>query len=505
MLRDFIYKHRTFSNAQWALPADVLDQLEAILVRIAPDDPVERHRWLFETWLPDVPSGEGNIERRQQIVEELRRKATQEILAKEGLQGLVRLGTTSQFSGLVAYAAVALMQELDDVRGFLEQAIAAGEDGLSLASHISGRAQQLYGETWCKRVCQEAQTRGWSPAVTAALLLWWPDGRATWEEVTRLGEEVKAEYWHRKHVGMLDGSPEDNTYQIDQLIEAGRAAEVFHRTALHGEGVPSDTMVRVFDATFDALRKAQTAEEVHRLGLSSYDVSQFLDQLRQRTDMPREELARREYQALPLLGLLDARGLTIHAFMAEDPNFFVDILCNVYLPAHRDQSTEAHPTAEERARAQAAYTLLKGMDRISGRSEGNEIDEAVLLQWIYAVRNKAAERDRAAVADLKIGEVLAHAPHAPEDDGWPHRIVRNVVERLASDEIDQGLIIERYNMRGVYNKAMFEGGAQERDLASRYRAWADISRAHWPRMARVLEAIADGWEADARREDARAE
>jgi hypothetical protein len=66
-------------------------------------------------------------------------------------------------------------------------------------------------------------------------------------------------------------------------------------------------------------------------------------------------------------------------------------------------------------------------------------------------------------------------------------------------------MIERYNMRGVFNKAVYEGGEQERALASQYRGWADISRVHWPGMARVLDEIAEGWEADARREDARAE
>jgi hypothetical protein len=60
-------------------------------------------------------------------------------------------------------------------------------------------------------------------------------------------------------------------------------------------------------------------------------------------------------------------------------------------------------------------------------------------------------------------------------------------------------------MRGIYNKALYEGGDQERALADQYRRWADTSRARWPRMARVLETIAEGWEAYARREDAEAE
>jgi len=505
ILRDFIYEHRTFSDARWALPTAVLDQLDAVLSNLAPSDAVEHNRWLFDEWLPKLPSGEKDAKNRGQACEELRNKAVREILEKEGMQGIVRLGTNCKLPGKVAHAAVPLMMQFSDIRGLIEQAVALGEAGIYLAGQISGRAQQLHGGKWCEFVRKEAKAVAWPPAVTASLMIWWPDSRATWEEVEKLGEEVKAEYWHHKQVLVIEGSPEDQTYHIDRLIEVGRAAEAFDRIALNGKDVPSDVLLRVFDAAFHELRRAETAEEIRQLGLNSYDMRQFLDQLRKRSDIPREELARREYQALPLLGSLNARNLTIHEFMADDPDFFINVLCDVYLPAHRDKNQDIKPTPEEQARAQTAYRLLEGMELIPGQQENNDIDEAVLMRWIDAVRAKAAEVDRAAVADLKIGDILAHASAYPEDGGWPHCVVRNVIEKLAADDIDRGLMIERHNMRGVYSKALYEGGAQERGLAKQYRGWADISRARWPRTARVLEAIAEDWEASARQEDARAE
>jgi len=64
---------------------------------------------------------------------------------------------------------------------------------------------------------------------------------------------------------------------------------------------------------------------------------------------------------------------------------------------------------------------------------------------------------------------------------------------------------ERYNMRGTFSKNLYEGGAQERPLASQYHEWANVARIRWPRVARVLDSIAKGWEEDAEREDNRAE
>jgi len=261
----------------------------------------------------------------------------------------------------------------------------------------------------------------------------------------------------------------------------------------------------LFDATFKELSQTKTKEEILQLGLNSYDMRRYLDELRNRKDLPLGELAQREYLALPILGPLDARGLTIHKFMADDPDFFVDILCDIFLPANRDKSKDIAPTEEEQARASSGYTLLRNMDLIPGLSEDKGIDEEALLQWIDTVRKKAAERDRATMADIKIGEILAHAPPDPEDRGWPHKTIRSVIEILAGDDIDNGLMTERFNMRGVVTKSPYEGGIQERALSDQYRGWADLSRAKWPRMARVLESIAKSYERDAKREDARAE
>ena len=238
VLRNFTAKHRSFSDAHWALPADMLNQLEAILTRLAPDDPVERNRWLFEEWLPDVPSKEEDLERRKQEVEELRRQAVQEILEKKGVQGLIRLGTTCKFPGWVAHAAVPLIKGLGEVRDLIEQTIVAGESGVFFASQISGRAEQLHGEQWRELIRKGAKAGVWSPAVIATLMLWWPDTKATWEEVTALGTEVKAEYWQRKPVRMIEGNTEDQIYQIDQLIEVRRAADSLRPYRIAGRNPP---------------------------------------------------------------------------------------------------------------------------------------------------------------------------------------------------------------------------------------------------------------------------
>ena len=71
---------------------------------------------------------------------------------------------------------------------------------------------------------------------------------------------------------------------------------------------------------------------------------------------------------------------------------------------------------------------------------------------------------------------------------------------MQSVELERGIQVERYNMRGVYSKAVFEGGDKERELAEKYRRYAAIA-VTWPRTSALLAAIAKSWERDAERED----
>lgn len=506
VLREVIYQHRTHSGTHWALPKEVLDALEAHLPKLAPDESAQRNRWLFDDWLPDLPEDTNDRESHERRVQGLREAAVREVLNKEGLSGLVGLATGSRYPGFVAQYAVPLLGGLEATNALIDCAVGeANAERLHFAGQVSGCACKLYGDKWRDLIRAGAENGKWPAEVAATLMLWWPDTRTLWREMDLLDEAISNEFWRRKPIHAIDGSLEDHIYQIDRLIAAGRASQVLDRIAIGDGSIPSETLLRIFDATFDQLHKAETVEEIRQLGLNPHDIRGFLKKIRDRTDIPREEIARREYQALPLLGHINAGGLIIHEIMAESPRFFVDVICDVFLPATRDKDEEPEPTPEAQSRARAAYSLLESMDRIPGKHGEGQIDEAQLREWIQAVRELAEISDRAAVADLQIGEILAQADADPTDGAWPHRAVRNIIESFAADDIRRGINVKRHNMRGAYSKALYEGGQQERTLAAQYRTWAGAARDGWPRMATVLDEIAQDWERQAEREDARAE
>ena len=75
------------------------------------------------------------------------------------------------------------------------------------------------------------------------------------------------------------------------------------------------------------------------------------------------------------------------------------------------------------------------------------------------------------------------------------------MERIASPQIGQGFNIGVLNGRGVTTRAIGEGGAQERELAAKYRRWAEQRAFDYPFVSSILERIASDYDRQAARED----
>src|SRR5262249_25781815 len=161
---------------------------------------------------------------------------------------------------------------------------------------------------------------------------------------------------------------------------------------------------------------------------------------------------------------------------AEDPTFYASLIHDAFKP-HSQEVPE--PTDEQKAKARAAYRLVSEFTAIPGAHEG-QIDAEILSAWVDAVRAITKEDDRSEIADEFIGHLLAYCP--PDPDGtWPHRVVRDLIERVASTHLETGIDIERFNMAGrPHARALYGGGGRERGIAEEFRDWSKKT-AVWPR------------------------
>ena len=73
---------------------------------------------------------------------------------------------------------------------------------------------------------------------------------------------------------------------------------------------------------------------------------------------------------------------------------------------------------------------------------------------------------------------------------------------MASEHLGIGFNVGTHNSRGVVWRA--EGGDQERELAAKYRTWAEKAAIEYPFVSSVLESIASSHDREADREDSEA-
>jgi len=493
-LDKLVRHHRAFPDAEWSLPSHELDQIAEVARAFAPSDPVEAHSWLFAEHLPDM--GEPADPAAQQArVDAARSVAVADELRAEGIDGLIRIAQAVNFPVSVGSAAAAqASSELDDsVVSLLDS------DDNKLANMSSGysfvRARAL-GLGWIRERLKNIAGR---PLAQARLLQVSSELPEAWSILSELGKDVEEAYWKEFATW---GRGHDFKYINETaraLLTFGRPIAALDLLSLYvrqeGSAVSEEIVLEALEQLVS--HTPQHEGEVERL--SSYELESLLDYLRD-SEVPEERLGMLEWQLLPARGF-DARSPVLERRLARNPAFFVDVLSLVY----RSRGDEGEETEVPGHVASNAYRLLSDWKIVPGAMEpGDEVNEEALFSWVEVARQLLAERGRAEVGDVHIGKVLSH--DVGDKDGlWPSRPVRNLIEKIASPELEEGFEVEIYNNRGATVRSLTAGGDQERELAKTFLEKAEPIRDEWPRTAAVLASLARGYERQARREDEEAE
>jgi hypothetical protein len=489
-LRDELNRHRSFSDAAWAIPEPELVRLAAIVEKYSPQDKIEKVRLLFDEWSPKL--GRSLKETQEQQTAE-RKAALRSIYEDQGIDGLLKLASVVKLPHLIAENIPNLLTERDQYRDLLRRSISSSELSRFAAS-LSAVGLRLFGAEWRSEISKLATLDGWTSEMFAHAILIWPDDDSTWDFAQAAGKSVSNAYWSTKQAFHIDGSAETINRASSHYLEVGRSLAAIE--ALH-DRINDLTSSSIF-ALLDAAVLELNAGHENLSNMLSYYLDAIFVVLQSRVDLDRMEIAKREYALLPLIEHED-RPLVLHKLMAQNADLYVQILSDVF---RADDSPPSEVSSQsEIARARAAYSLLMQFKSVPGE-DGGGIDQEIMRNWIDDVRRLATSAKRSEIADAYIGHILAHS--APESGIWPPVPVSVTLEKLKEPTIESGIMTERYNMRGVVTRSLFEGGEQERELARTYRKWLE-ERREYPRTAALLGRIANSWDREAELEDIRAQ
>ncbi|QMU75973.1 hypothetical protein GXW83_09720 [Streptacidiphilus sp. PB12-B1b] len=490
--RELVQQHRKYATAVWALPEEKVLRIEKEFDRFTSEDPTEAFVSMF-SYRPSVPGLDVSDSNYLTAVREKQEEAARSIVSDLGFDGILNLASKCKAPHLLGAAVGAVSADFDEeMLGRLESDKEA-EQRVAF-SYVNSR---FFKEGWPWVSGLSENFTAWPSRRVVHFLLALPPESATFTFAGQCGGEVKKAYWSGFNEYHVE-SDSDRREAVESLLAFGlfeKAISLFWIMKEKGEDFDTDVML-------DTLRRtsfSSTASE--SISNLIYEVKELLVHARGVSGVNRQLLAHVEWKFLPVLkdGQHET-SLILHEELSANPSFFVDLIALIY-PRQDSENSEIKVTGEMRNKANQAYALLKswkGAPRLDGDGEG-----PVLAAWVSEVRTLLLEKKLLRYGDTFIGEVLFHASRSLTE--WPPLQVRQIIENVRSQNIENGFAIAVMNSRGATWRSLDAGGGQERALADKYQQFAQDIGNRWPRTQRLLRKISEHWDQRARQEDHMAE
>ena len=475
------------------------DRARLTYERLEPKAPIARYAWLFAgPWVQasaDEINEELDFEARNKKMNDLRHAAIEEIWSACRLDGvLTMIERGSDPWTLGRYAALCVTDTTSVLRACLGSEVDELKIDRFMRAIIMECADPAKSELlldFSKQVDSEQSKRLWTCA---------PSQEKTWRTLEKLPPEIQDHYWRTIQPGTWISTGAELAEVVERLLAAGRPQAAFVAAKCQWKDVETALLMRLLTAVATG-----SAENQDVLAIERHDVSEALQALDARPGVTVEEMALLEFAFVEALGHSKHGIPNLERLIATSPAFFVHVLsCRFKRSDGGEDPLEWRIDGETRRRTVAvkAYHLLAEITLIPGTKEDCSIDQDDLLRWVKETRQLCLQLGRTTRGDYQIGELLARAPE-DDDAVWPCRAVCAAMEAVATADMESGFATGKYNMRGMFER-IGEGGEMERDLAAKYRRWAQHRRIDYPFAGQVLNRIAESYDEDARYQDGKA-
>lgn len=480
------------------------EKAKKVYAELQPREIVNKYEWLFrEAWINDFEDepeeDETDFGVREQYLKNLRVSALTDIVQERGIPGVLELsekGKAQRLIGMYLASDVLTSERIEDL---IFQCLHSSEDHSGQDELIIGTLGAL-GKDKRKTIYESLLSKATEEEALRILILS-PYRASTWELVDQLSAMAQNRYWMEIVPQYICESPEENNESIRRLLEVGRPRAAFVSLRFELKKVSPPLLVQMLSAM-----AGESQDKDGEYLLDSYDVRHAFQLLDRNSDLTLEKKAELEFIYVEILARTypgDRKQIpNLERYVEEHPDLFVRSVVWAYKrdDLGADPAEFRVPEGCEHI-AQRAYCFLEAIERIPGQDKvTKEEQREELMEWVTRVRRSCAELGRERIADECIGKLFSHAP-VGRDGVWSGEAVRDVMDDLRSEDISIGAYRGLYNARGVHWRR--EGGGQERELANKYRTWADALQFTHPFVSStVLMPLVNTYKREAEQHDA---
>ncbi len=475
---------------------------KAAYLALEPSDLLNKHEWLFRKFWVEESADELNdddmdFHKCEKRVTKLRVHALREIFEARGLPGIFELAEMGETASQIGWLMAKYILPVKELPGLLLATLppSSNRESWARTNLIAGSLRAVDDE---ERVALLRKTKKeLSPADFVRLLLLAPFRRSTWQMVDKLAEEHRDTYWNQVEPDWIHDAADENNEAVERLIMAQRPRAAFHCVHFNLETLEPGLLFRLMSELLK-----QGKDQPGQYQLDQHCLGEAFQLLDKSPALTPEQKARLELAYIDILG--DYGIPNLERYVERHPELFVQAVVWVYRRKDGGEDPPELQVAAEQVQslAERGYKLLESLGRIPGHDDLGELQADRLALWIKTVRDASDQLGRLDIADSCLGKLLSGAP-VGIDGVWPCEPVRQVMEEVHSKEMMEGASIGRYNSRGPTWRG--EGGGKERELANKYRAWADALQYSHPfvasallmQMVKTYEAEAEHWDLEA--------
>jgi hypothetical protein len=483
----FVSKHNKYADSEWALNSEMIEKIEKIAERLAPQNPLNLYRRLFSGRDFELHEKIGDWEDQQRKLEKRRQHAIQEIVTTHGLETVIKFAEAVE-SSLHVGLCLGLIDDVNTDSVILPKLLET--ENSKLAQFASGFVWGRYrsqGWVWVDKI----DTSGWSTEEKGQFLSYLPFTYETWKRSDELLRENESEYWSKASVNPYQAEGDLNL-AIDKLVEHGRpnaAISCLYR-------ILNDKQPLNIEQTVKALLAAVSSGE-HANSMNVYNTLEIIKTLQNDLNTNPDDLFQIEWAYLPLLDRhQDASPKLLEHRLATDPNFFCEVIRLIYRSKYEENS-DKEPTEQQKAIAANAYRLLREWRTPPGIQPDGTFSRDHFNKWLASIKEACSASGHLDVALSHVGNVLIHCP--PDPDGlWIHHAATAVLNAKDSEKIRNGFRMGIFNSRGVHR--VDPTGKPEKELAAKYRQQANEVENHgYQRFAATIRDLADSYDREAKR------